>query len=154
MGWLDDTGGKTAKLGLGTHVVDIVRVTSKKKDGSQIVDKQGNPQVVITMSNAQGELDWWAPVSGKMLWKLRAVIAAALTGPEIAELKENGVEPMQFLDDAFAQTHLIGRTVTARGVQNGQYVNFEIGFYDPSIPHNLPPVPPKDLKDEIDDVPF
>ena len=158
MGWLDDDGPKAGnKLGAGRHVVTISRVTTKKKDGSQMLDKMGSPQFVVTLEAANGELDWWCPIIGKMTWKLSALVKAALLPHEVKELKEQNIEPHHFMDSNLAEQWLKGRTLVAEGKQEGRYVNFELSAYD-AMAGNFPPAksPPKAEANDVpfDDVPF
>jgi hypothetical protein len=155
MGWLDEDGPKAgSKLGVGRHVVTVARIATAKKDGSQMLDKQGNPQFVVTLEAANGELDWWCPIIGKLTWKLSALVKAALMPHEVKTLREQNIEPHHFMDASLAESWLKGRTLVATGVQDGRYVNFELSPYDPMAPDLKPPKPLAATKAESNDVPF
>jgi len=153
MGWLDDDGPKAGnKLGAGRHVVTISRVTTKK---FKLV-MEGIPvpvgEIYHCTEAANGELDWWCPIIGKMTWKLSALVKAALLPHEVKELREQNIEPHHFMDSNLAEQWLKGRTLVAEGKQDGRYVNFELSAYDP-MAGNFPPA--KSLpKAEANDVPF
>lgn len=115
---------KRAELPAGQHVVTVSRVTTKMKDGSSITTKGGDPVIIVSLENHEGEIGFFAPLTGEQAWKFESIVAACCSDRELEEMTRSGLEPRNFLADAICRTYLVGKTVIATGKRRGDFVNW------------------------------
>lgn len=102
-------------LPVGTHRVRISSVLVRKKDGDLVVTKDGEPQIVVTLSNEQGEVSYFAPLEGPQLWKFESLVAAVCSDAELDQMTASGLSPRNFLADAICRVYLLGRRLVLVG---------------------------------------
>jgi len=98
------------KMKAGGHEAVISRIVSTKQDGSEFFTKDGEPQIMLVFTNAQGEeatLFCILTDDPEKSWALRAVLHAI--GAKVELLTQHGVKPEHFRNKEWAEKQLKGR---------------------------------------------
>lgn len=109
------SGAGRPTLPAGTHRVKISSVLVRKKDGDLVTTKEGEPQIVVTLSNDSGEVAYFAPLEGPQIWKFESLIAAVCSDSELDQMTASGLSPRNFLADAICRVYLLGRRLILVG---------------------------------------
>ena len=153
--WTQSTSSADkAQLTEGYHKVKAVKVMRYKKDGTEIVSRQGVPQVYVVLGNSHGEESLVSfTLNDKAGWKLAQFLKAS--GANLEKMDADGVKPEAFADESFAIKQLADRECWVYVSPNGKYVN--VDYIDES---DVPPMVLKEGGDakpvaaDSEDVPF
>lgn len=143
-------GGNRAKLGPGKHLVKVARVTSRKKDGQLITDKNGNPQLAVTLSNHEGEISYFAPTRGTLVWKLERLITVVCTDKDFDNLSKRRVSLDDFMREDVHNEFLVGRMLLAQGKVRGDFIDWSL--FKAPLPSKFNPPDATDA--HVEDIPF
>lgn len=107
--------GLGPRLPAGTHKVRIAAVRRTKKNGSEFVTKNGDPQAMIVFANNKGEeVVGFAALTldPDESWMIRGILNSITPAVNWEAIRKHGVTPIKFQDEAFANKQLIGRELT------------------------------------------
>lgn len=114
------------KIPDGVHDLTVKKIVygSKAKD---FRSKSGDTQMMVVFVDAEGcEAAQMYTLSQKAAWTLARLLGAC--GLDLARMKAEGVEPVNFSDPDFAETNLLNRTLRAevKWVEKGGKVHSEV----------------------------
>lgn len=146
----NDAPQEAEKLPPGTHRVKIARILTAKRGGTGFKNKSdGSRKILMVLEDeAFREAMYDAPVEGRALWKMNALLKAC--GHQSETMNNAGVEYVDFLDQKIAEQwllhHVINIEIEDRTNDAGQT------FTDVRIVNQKKSAPPTPTAD--DDIPF